>query len=129
MDFGNNRPVRLSENTRHFAMESLLGKYGDDAMKIPYVTLDEIENYESLSPQEKYNVAITKIVSEAPIRICEHKTVSGAATLGAAISHVIPAYINGASFCPSISHLTLDFATVVKKGMDFLENKINARLK
>ena len=33
------RPVRLSEETRAFAEESLRGKYGDETLKTPFVTM------------------------------------------------------------------------------------------
>ena len=49
--------------------------------------------------------------------ICEEERISGAATLGDAINHVIPATFAGNEFFPSISHLTIDFETVLKKGI------------
>ena len=34
------RPVRLSEETRKFCFESLKGRYGDEAMETPFLTID-----------------------------------------------------------------------------------------
>ena len=63
------RPVRLSDETRKFAYESLNRKYGLDTLKVRAIALDNIEGFASLSPIEKYDVSIKKIASEAPIRI------------------------------------------------------------
>ena len=123
------RPVRLSEETRRFAYESLSHKYGLDTCKTPSVSLNHVENFESLSKIEKYNAAIYEIVTKAPIRICENEKVSGAATLGKAISHLIPAEYNGKDLWRSISHLTIDFETVVKKGVNHIREKVEESLK
>ncbi len=123
--FSSPRPVRLSEETRAYAYESMHGKYGDEAMRTPFVSIPE-EQYRSCSPQEKYNLAITAIAKEAPLRICPHETVSGAATLGKSIDHRVPAAF-GEEFLESISHLTIDFQTVVFKGVTHLEERIRAR--
>ena len=65
------RPVRLSEETRLFAWESLHGKYGDQAMKTPYVLLDGIEGFDKLSDYKKYDAALLKMAEESPLRICD----------------------------------------------------------
>ena len=88
---GKIRPVRLSYKTRKFAFESLNRKYGLDTLKNEAVKLDEIEGFESLSKIEQHDLAIKKIAKEAPIRICEGERICGAATLGLAIRHYIPA--------------------------------------
>lgn len=123
--FSSPRPVRLSEKTRAYAYESMHGKYGDEAMKTPFISIPE-EQYRNCSPQEKYNLAITAIASEAPLRICPYETVSGAATLGKSIAHRVPAAF-GEEFIDSVSHLTIDFQTVVFKGVTHLEERIRAR--
>lgn len=122
------RPVRLSEGTRRFAEESLNHKYGLDTKKTPCVTLDHIENFESMTDLEKYDIAIREIVTNAPIRICEGEKISGAATLGKAIEHVLPATYKGSSVWSSISHITLDFPSVVKYGTKHIREKANASL-
>ena len=38
--YAGGRPVRLSEKTRSFCRDSLNGRYGDEAMKTPFLTLD-----------------------------------------------------------------------------------------
>lgn len=121
MDFytqnGNKRPVRLSEATRKFAHESLGRKYGLDTLRVMAVELDGIEGIAEASNIEKYDAAIREIAEKAPIRICEGERISGAATLGGAIHHVIPATLGGAPIFSSISHLTVDFETVLKQGV------------
>ena len=122
------RPVRLSEATRRFADESLNHKYGLDTKKTPCVTLDHIENFESMSDLEKYDTAIREIVTKAPIRICEGEKISGAATLGKAIDHIIPATYKGGNVWSSISHITLDFPSVVKYGTNHIREKVSVSL-
>lgn len=114
---GKKRPIRLSEETRRFAYESLNRKYGLETLSHRAVDLDDVEGYENLSMLEKYDVAIQTIVREAPLRICQGERLSGAATLGAAIRHGVPARYQGETICSSVSHLTVDFETVLKKGM------------
>ena len=122
------RPIRLSEKTRQFAYESLNHKYGLDTRKTPSVSLNHIENFESMSEIEKYNAAIYEIVTKAPVRICENEKLSGSATLGKAISHIVPAQYNNSDIWSSISHLTIDFETVVKKGVNFIRDKVEESL-
>lgn len=115
------RPIHLSEATRQFALDSLNHKYGLDTRKNNAVSMDDIDGFEALSDIEKYDAAITKIASKAPIRICEGELVSGAATLGLAIDHTVPATYNGKPVFSSVSHLTIDFETVLKKGVNYIE--------
>ena len=127
MDFytqnGRVRPVRLSEKTRKFAYDSLNKKYGLDTLKIMSTELDDIDDYESLSAIEKYDIAIKTIAEKSPIRICDGEKISGAATLGAAIKHLIPATYKGKNVCDSVSHLTLDFESVLKYGVNSIREK------
>ena len=116
------RPVRLKEETRLFAYESLNCKYGKDTQSNPAVFLDDVENFEELSPIEKYDIAISRIAAESPVRICEGERISGAATLGDAIFHKVPARYKGETVYMSISHLTVDFETVVKKGINHIRH-------
>ncbi len=118
------RPKRLSEQTFQFAWESLNRKYGLDTLKTKAVVLDDIENFDTLPPLKKYDLAITKIVKNAPIRICEGEKISGAATLGLAIRHVVPATYNGEAICSSISHLTIDFESVLRYGVNGIREKV-----
>ncbi len=120
------RPVRLSEATRGFAYDSLNRKYGLDTLRTMSVELDGEESFESLSAIERYDRAIMRIAREAPIRICEGERISGAATLGLAIRHEVPATYRGKSVCGSISHLTVDFETVLKKGIGYIKERADA---
>ena len=117
---GNVRPIRLSEATRSYACDSLGRKYGLDTLKVMGVALDGIDDVRSMSNLEKYDAAIRKITMEAPIRICEGERISGAATLGLAIHHVIPATLDGAPIFSSVSHLTVDFETVLRHGVGYI---------
>lgn len=120
---GNKRPIRLSESTRRFAFESLSRKYGKDTLKTNAVYLDEILDERKYSPLEKYDIAIRKIAEEAPVRVCDGEKLSGAATLGLAIKHYVPALYEGKPLCSSISHLTVDFETVLKSGVNAIKRK------
>ena len=126
---GLKRPIRLSEKTRQFAYESLNHKYGTDTKKVQFVSLDHIEDFESKSGIEKYNDAIREIVTKAPVRICENEKISGAATLGKAISHVVPAQYKAKDIWNSVSHLTVDFETVLKKGVNYIFDEVEKSLK
>lgn len=120
---GTERPIRLSEQTRRFAFDSLQRKYGLDTLQHRGVCLDDVENFSALSKIEQYDIAIMKIAREAPVRICEGEKISGAATLGLAITHQIPATYQGNAIFSSISHLTVDFETVLKYGLKSIEEK------
>jgi len=120
---GNKRPVRLSEATRQFAYDSLNRKYGLDTLKTMSVSLDDVENFSALSDIKKHDLAILRIAEKAPIRICEGEKISGAATLGLAIKHMIPATYGGNHIFGSISHLTVDFETVLKNGINGIKKK------
>ena len=123
---GIKRPVRLSEATRNFAYESLGHKYGLMTKENMSVSLDEIEGFESFTPIQKYDAAIMKIASEAPVRICDGELISGAATLGLAISHLVPATYGGNHVFWSNSHLTVDFETVLKTGIKGIRKNAEA---
>jgi len=122
----NKRPVRLSEKTRRFAYDSLNRKYGLDTLKTMSVDLDDVEDYNELSELKKHDLAIMRIAENSPIRICEGERISGAATLGLAIKHMIPATYNGVHVFGSISHLTVDFKTVLKEGINGIKAKAEA---
>ena len=116
------RPKRLSEETRLFAYESLCHKYGKMTDDTPYVSLDDAAGYEKMTHLEKYDTAVRYIAERSPIRICGGEKVSGAATLGLAIRHNVPAAYKGQWFHEgSISHLTVDFETVIKKGVGYVK--------
>ncbi len=120
---GNKRPIRLSEATRIFAYDSLNRKYGKDTLKTGAVILDHIPSFDTLSQIEKHDIAISKIAAESPIRICDGEKLSGAATLGFAMGHNVPAIYNGTLLFSSISHLTVDFETVLKEGVNAIKAK------
>ena len=122
------RPKRLNENLRKWAWESMHGKYGDDALKTDHIEIKD-DKFSGLSNYDKYDIIIEKIASEAPIRICDDELVSGSATLGAAINHVIPVFYEGKPVYSSISHLTIDYETTLKYGIDYYERKITERIK
>lgn len=114
------RPERLKEETRLFNYESLNHKYGLDTRKNPCVIMDNEEGFENLSPLKKYDAVIRKIAQTAPIRICKNEKISGAATLGDAIDHQVPARFQGKHTFYSVSHVTIDYETVIKKGLNYI---------
>jgi len=122
------RPVRLCEKTRRFARESLSYKYGRDTRKTNAVSLDDIANFDSLSPIKKYDTAIRRIAERAPIRICDGEMISGAATLGLAIDHRVPATRKDKAIYASVSHLTVDFETVLKIGINGIRQNVEDSL-
>lgn len=115
---GMKRPVRLCEATRRFAYDSLNHRYGLDTRQTQSVSLDHIANYEAMSPLQRYDAAIAEIAAAAPLRICEGELISGAATLGLSIHHCVPAVYKDAPVCGSVSHLTVDFETVLHIGIN-----------
>ncbi|MFR1519094.1 MAG: pyruvate formate lyase family protein, partial [Clostridia bacterium] len=123
------RPIRLSEETRRFAEESLYGKYGDEAMRNFTVSMDDTEGFETLSELEKYDAMIRKIAREAPLRYCPGEKISGAATLGGSIYHCVPAFYQNAFVQSSVSHLTVDFKSAVERGMAAKEREIADRMR
>ena len=122
------RPVRLSEKARRFAWESLHGAYGDMAMRNMDVAMDGVAGFMEMTEYQKYDRAIAKIAAEAPLRICEDELVSGAATLGRAIWHQVPASLNGEGIWSSVSHVTLGFDKAVKHGINATAEEIAGRL-
>ncbi len=122
------RPIRLKDSTRKWAYDSLHGRYGDDTMKNRFVSLDNVENFENLSDTQKYDVAIREIASKAPIRICNEERICAAATLGDAISHVVPARYNGETVFSSVSHLTIRYDKVLECGLEAYSEEISKRL-
>ena len=125
--FGN-RPVRLSDATRKFAYDSLHCRYGRETAENPMVSLDHLDGFSELTDLQKYDLAIREICTHAPIRICEGEMLSGSATLGEAIRHRVPASFGGGSVFYAVSHLTTDFETVVKRGVDGIRSEVLASL-
>ncbi len=122
------RPVRLAETTRAFAWDSLNCRYGKDTMNTPAVSLDDCEGFEALAPIERYDLAIRRICEQAPLRICAGEKISGAATLGEAIFHRVPATYEGQPVFYSVSHLTTDFETVLKRGVNAIRRDVLSSL-
>ncbi len=121
------RPVRLPAKIRRWADESMRGKYGEEAMKTPYIEIEN-EHFNEYDDLDKYDFMITEIAKKAPLRVCEEELISGSATLGAAIGHVIPAYFKGEKIFSSVSHLTIDYETALRFGIDSYEQQIAERL-
>ena len=125
------RPIRCCDATRRFAARSLAGEFGREARATPFA---RVELREGMTPRQCYDAAITAIAAEAPLRIVTDadgmplERICGAATLGAAISHVVPASADGVNaVCGSVSHLTCNFYRVVSEGMDKYKERILAR--
>jgi len=124
------RPVRLSDNTRQYAYDSIyLHKYGIDTRSTPCVFLDDYKGSSLLTDIDKYDAAILEIAKNAPIRICENEMISLSATLGDAIDHNVPARLQNSAVFGSISHLTIDFSKVLSIGLKGIKNEAKESLK
>lgn len=123
------RPVRLLEETRAFAWESLHGVYGDEAIQQhPHLAMDDIPGFSEMTDYEKEAAMIGRIAAEAPIRLCPSERICGAATLGWAIHALIPASFGGNPVMGAVNHLTVNFFTPVREGMDAVEARLDARM-
>ncbi len=118
------RPVRLCERTREFAARSLRGEYGDEAMRLYAVSLDDVEGFDALSPTEKFDIALRRLVERVPVRVIPEETVSGSACLGLALEGYFPATRGGKPVIGAVDHLTLNFARAVREGVDSFEERI-----
>ncbi len=123
------RPIRLPLTIRQWAWESLHGKYGDEAMRLDSVSMDDIADFGTLPPIEQYDLAIERIARNAPLRYVPGEPVSGSATLGAALDHCVPARFQGKLPLGSVSHLTINFERVVAEGIDAKQRQIHERLR
>ena len=123
------RPVRLKEELRAWAWESMHGKYGDEAMKAWAVAVDDIPGIKEMNPLRQQDLMLKRIAERAPIRICEQELVSGAATLGLGIRHRIPATLNGKEVFRSVSHLTPNFKRSIDEGIVSYERELSERMK
>ncbi len=121
------RPVRLREETRRFAFDSLNGKYGQELRESDHLTLRR-EETEGLTPYQLYDLMIMKIAREAPVRVIPGEMLAGSATLKAASRHIIPVlYEDGKTVMESVSHTTPGFDRVLREGIDQYETRIKAR--
>ena len=123
---GLSRPVRLSDETRRFAYESMHGKYGDMARRTPFVSVDNVPGFDGMDKTEQYSRCIDEIARSCPIRIIDGEKLVGSATLGSAIDHRVPAARNGNPVFESVSHLTLGFDRVLKIGLNGIETEIKS---
>ncbi len=124
------RPIRLSEETRLFAYESINHKYGKETWDNPCISMDDYCGFEGLTPLEQYNATVERVVKTAPLRICKGERISGAATLGIAMRHRMPAsFKDNQGIFYSVSHLTVDFETLLKKGINYIQSQAEAGLK
>ena len=85
------RPIRLNEQIRDWAWRSMHGEFGDDAMTHMAVSLDHLEDFDSLPDIDRQDIALRMIAERAPLRICPEELLCGAATLGNGIIHYGPA--------------------------------------
>ena len=123
------RPVRLNEETRIFAWESLNGKYGRELDASDHLTLRR-EEAQGLTDYQLYDLLISKIAHEAPVRVIPGEMLAGSATLKAASRQIIPVlFEDGETIMPSVSHTTLGFDRVLREGIDRYEERIRERLK
>ena len=122
------RPVRLSPETRLFAWESLNGRYGRENAENMSFAMDDIPGFGEMSEYDQYDLSIERIAERAPIRICEGELLSGAATMGLPIYHRVPTTYKGEQVFFSVSHLTVDFPSVIRNGVADLERQVAEKL-
>ena len=127
--FPGSRPIRCSEDTRRFAWDSLHAVYGTDTKKTPSVSMDDLPGFAEMPPYARYDACVRRIAERAPIRICPGELLCGAATLGSAISHVVPATFGGQIVTSSVSHLTCGFDRVLREGLDSYLDRIHDRMR
>lgn len=127
--FSEKRPIRLSEKTRAFAYKSLYEhKYGLETRACPCVHIRSSEDFDKLSYIQKYDKAVRLIAETAPVRICEGEKISCSATLGDGIDHWLPVQVDCQHIFLGISHLTIDFKTVLDIGLSGIKKNALARL-
>ena len=127
--FSEKRPVRLSEETRKFAYESLYEhKYGLESKLIRNINVTNDPGFGDMTTLEQYNRAIYLIATMAPLRICENEKLSGAATLGDGAIHAVPVSYEGGYPIASVSHVTVDFPKVLRIGINGIRAEVEASL-
>lgn len=121
------RPIRLREKTRRFAYDSLNGKYGLELQKSDHLTLRR-EETQGLTRYQLYDLLVSRIAREAPVRVIPGEMLAGSATLKAASRHIMPVlYEDGERVMDSVSHTTPGFDRVLREGIDRYEARIHAR--
>lgn len=127
--FSEKRPVRLCEKTRAFAYEALYEhRYGKENRIFPCIHIHSCEDFNKLSYIQKYDKAVRLIAEKAPIRVCTGEKISCSATLGDSIDHWLPVQVDKQHIFLGISHLTIDFQTVLDIGLNGIKEKALTRL-
>lgn len=126
--FPGSRPVRTCEKTRKFAWDSLHAVYGRQTYDSPALSADSVEDFENMSPYDQYDEMISLMAKQAPLRLCPDELLCGSATLGNAISHVIPVTYKGNNVMGSVSHITCGFDRVLREGLLSYRQRIEKRL-
>jgi formate C-acetyltransferase len=103
--------------------------YGDQAMAHLAVPMDGQTDFDSLSDYGQYDRMIRKIAEEAPVRLCPAERICGAATLGMAIQARIPATRGGQPVAWGVNHLTVNFFSAVREGLDAVEARLDERIR
>lgn len=118
---------KLSEKTLNRAKEALLGKWGQELKPTSLVLTEEEYNQ---NRDKMYAACVRHIAEEGEIRIDPDELLIGAATLKESAYHVVPVRRPDCDVPAerSISHVTLDFATVIKTGLNGLRRHTLERL-
>ena len=116
-------PHRLSQTVHKIAEEGFSGKLGKE-LKNPDWDYSEVKNSQ-VGPQERYGLAALSVAKNAPLRFIEGELIVGSASLLPAAHHQIPC-MDGVA---SISHTTLGFEKMLKKGYCNLRKEIIERQK
>ncbi len=126
---GVKRPIRLSEATREWCAETLEGKIGEEIKKTPFVTMDDIEGFESFHKYQQFDLCIDRIARESRIFIRENELLVGSATLFSASWAQVPAQYKNNYVMIGTNHTTYNFGKVLKLGLDAYQQEIDERIK
>ena len=118
---GFTQPQRLRSGTRALARRGLSGEFGKTMIDTDPALRERLPV--DVSDEQRYALAVQLIAETAPLRILEEELIVGATTYRDAPMHRTP--IHGDN---STSHLTPDFAKVLRIGYRGLRHEIEARL-
>jgi pyruvate-formate lyase len=114
-------PQRLSPATRELARRGLSGDFGRMMVDADPTLRERLPT--DVSEERRYALAVRLIAETAPLHSLEGELIAGAASYRDAAMHLTP--IHGGH---STSHLTPDFARVLRSGYRGLRAEIEARL-
>ncbi|MBR4880439.1 MAG: serine protease, partial [Clostridia bacterium] len=98
------RPIRLCDDTRQFASDSLGYKYGRMTKETPFVDLSDVVGYDDCTDLEKYDIAILKVaIAESSYFELSHEITKGEKVyaIGSALGDLTGSITSGIISSPS----------------------------